>query len=71
VDLVTADDVRAKWNAIGLDRQRAAINLLCTVTLLRRGPGRYETPPETVAITWNDLERKDLERNLRNDLESA
>jgi DNA invertase Pin-like site-specific DNA recombinase len=51
-DLVSAKDVRGKWNAIGLDRQRAAIDLLCTVTLLRRGPGRYETPPESVEIAW-------------------
>ena len=34
-DLVSAKDVRGKWNAIGLDRQRAAIDLLCTVLLLR------------------------------------
>jgi site-specific DNA recombinase len=39
-DLVTAGDVRSAWEAAGLDRQRAIIPLLYTVTLLPRSPGR-------------------------------
>jgi site-specific DNA recombinase len=51
-ELITADDVRAVWETIGLDRQRAVINILCDVTLLRRPPGRFETPVETIKISW-------------------
>jgi DNA invertase Pin-like site-specific DNA recombinase len=41
-DLVTAPDVRKAWEAIGLDRQRAVIDLLYKVTLMPgvRGPKR-------------------------------
>jgi site-specific DNA recombinase len=49
-DLVNADDVRTKWDTIGLDRQRAVINLLYKVILLPRPPGRYETPIESVIM---------------------
>jgi DNA invertase Pin-like site-specific DNA recombinase len=49
-DLITSGDVRAMWKAIGLDRQRAVINLLYKVILLPRPPGRYETPIESVIM---------------------
>jgi site-specific DNA recombinase len=50
VDLVTADDVRAKWYAIGLDRQRAVIDLLYVVTLMPRPAGNAEPPLESVQM---------------------
>jgi site-specific DNA recombinase len=49
-DLVTAHDVRAKWNAIGLDRQRAVIDLLYTVTLLPGIRGKRKLSPESVRM---------------------
>jgi site-specific DNA recombinase len=49
-DLVNADDVRARWETIGLDRQRTVINLLYKVILLPRPPGRYETRLESVIM---------------------
>jgi DNA invertase Pin-like site-specific DNA recombinase len=49
-DLVTANDVRAAWEGIGLDRQRAVIDLLYKVTLMPRSPGRYATPLESVIM---------------------
>jgi DNA invertase Pin-like site-specific DNA recombinase len=47
-DLVTAEDVRAAWNSVGLDRQRAVIDLLYVVTLLPRPPGRK--PAELASV---------------------
>jgi site-specific DNA recombinase len=49
-DLVTTQDVRKVWNTIGLDRQRAVIDLLYTVTLLPRGPGRVPATLESVRM---------------------
>jgi DNA invertase Pin-like site-specific DNA recombinase len=49
-DLVTASDVRKAWEAAGLDRQRAIIDLLYTVTLLPRGPGRKPAELESVRM---------------------
>jgi hypothetical protein len=51
-DLVTAPDVRKAWRGIGLDRQRAVINLLFTVTLLPRPAGNAPAPLESVRIDW-------------------
>ena len=51
-DLVTADDVRATWDGLGLDRRRAVVDTLITVTILpttRKGPG---FDPESVRIDW-------------------
>jgi hypothetical protein len=49
-DLVTADDVRKAWERIGLDRQRAVIDLLYTVTLLPTLPGRNNPELESVRM---------------------
>jgi site-specific DNA recombinase len=46
-DLVTAEDVRAVWKSLGMDRQRAVVNLLYVVTLLPRRPGRGRTKFES------------------------
>ena len=49
-DLVTASDVRKAWGRIGLDRQRAVIDLLYTVTLLPSPPGRINPELESVRM---------------------
>jgi DNA invertase Pin-like site-specific DNA recombinase len=49
-DLVTAGDVRKAWEGIGLDRQRAVIDVLYKVTLLPRGPGRKPAELESVRM---------------------
>jgi DNA invertase Pin-like site-specific DNA recombinase len=49
-DLVTADDVRKAWQGAGLHRQRAIIDLLYTVTLLPRPPGRKPAQLESVRM---------------------
>jgi DNA invertase Pin-like site-specific DNA recombinase len=49
-DLVTAHDVRKAWEVAGLDRQRAVIDLLYTVTLLPRPPGRIPPTLESVRM---------------------
>jgi hypothetical protein len=49
-DLVTAEDVRAAWAALGLDRKRAVIDLLYKVTLLPSTPGRTNPELESVKM---------------------
>ena len=49
-DLVTAQDVRAAWETVGLDQQRAVVNLLYTVTLLPSLPGRISPELESVKM---------------------
>ena len=49
-DLVTAQDVRAAWEAAPLDQQRAIVSLLYKVTLLPRGPGRSPVTLESVRM---------------------
>jgi DNA invertase Pin-like site-specific DNA recombinase len=49
-DLVTASDVRKAWENIGLDRQRAVIDLLYTVTLLPGIPGKRNLELESVRM---------------------
>jgi DNA invertase Pin-like site-specific DNA recombinase len=49
-DLVTASDVRKAWETVGLDRQRAVIDLLYIVTLLPRPPGRKPAELESVRM---------------------
>jgi DNA invertase Pin-like site-specific DNA recombinase len=49
-DLVTAEDVRAAWAALGLDRKRAVIDLLYKVTLLPSPPGRTNPELESVRM---------------------
>ena len=48
--LVTSGDVREAWEVAGLDRQRAIISLLYTVTLLPRAPGRKRAELESVRM---------------------
>jgi site-specific DNA recombinase len=42
VDLVTAEDFAKAWKALTLDRQRAVVATLATVTLLPGRPGRTQ-----------------------------
>ncbi|MFE1233235.1 recombinase family protein [Streptomyces sp. NPDC058745] len=49
--LVDADDVRAAWKRLGLDRKRAVVDLLAEVTVDRAGGGgRRPFNPDTVRI---------------------
>lgn len=51
--LVGATDVKADWDGLSLDRKRAVVDVLCTVTILRTGrTGRRAFDPETVRIEW-------------------
>jgi site-specific DNA recombinase len=49
-DLVTADDVRATWHRLPIERQRAVVDILYAVTLLPRGPGRGDVEVESVRM---------------------
>ncbi len=49
-DLVTAEDVQGAWDRLDLDRRRAVIDTLMTVTLLSPGQGARTFRPETVVI---------------------
>lgn len=51
-ELITADDVRAAWDRLDLDRKRAVIDTLMTITLLPPGQGARIFRPETVRIDW-------------------
>jgi site-specific DNA recombinase len=51
-ELVAAGDVRAVWDGLDLDRKRAAVETLMTVTLLAPGRGRRVFDPQTVRIEW-------------------
>jgi site-specific DNA recombinase len=48
--LVGAQDVAAAWDALSLDRRRAVVDVLCTVTILPASKGRG-FDPSTVKIT--------------------
>jgi site-specific DNA recombinase len=51
-DLVSAQDVRAAWQALPLDRRRAVVQALMAVRLLPGGGGRRPFDPSKVEITW-------------------
>ncbi|MGY1691993.1 recombinase family protein [Geodermatophilus sp. SYSU D01105] len=51
-ELIASGEVRAVWDGLDLDRQRAAIDALMTVTLLPPGRGARTFRPETVNIEW-------------------
>lgn len=48
--IVDAPDPVAAWRSAGLDRQRAVVAALMTITVLPRGPGRRAFDPERVRI---------------------
>ncbi|MFD6770872.1 recombinase family protein, partial [Micromonospora chalcea] len=50
--LVGADDIRAVWNSLDLDRQRAVVKTLMTVTLHPGGGGKRTFDPTKVRIDW-------------------
>ena len=50
--LVGASDVRVAWDELGMDRQRAVIDILMTVTLYPVGRGTRTFRPQTVGIDW-------------------
>jgi len=50
-DLVGADDVRAVWDGLDLDRRRAVIDALMVITLLSPGKGARTFDPNTVHTT--------------------
>lgn len=51
-DLVKSDDVLKTWEDIGLDRQRAVIDVLMSVVILAPGKGCRTFRPETIEIEW-------------------
>lgn len=51
-DLVGSADVTATWDVLTLDRRRAVIDVLMTVTLLAPLRGRQAFDPDTVRIEW-------------------
>jgi site-specific DNA recombinase len=48
---ITAEDVRAAWEAADLPRQRVVITEICEITLHPAGRGRRTFDPELVEIT--------------------
>lgn len=50
--LIGIDDVRAAWDALGVPRQRAIVDLLVEVTIHPPGRGTRTFRPESVAIAW-------------------
>lgn len=50
VDIVTAEDPAEAWKDLALDRQRAVVETLATVTLLRGRPGRAPFDPRSLRI---------------------
>lgn len=51
-DLLRSEDVAAAWDALDLDRQRAVVRTLLTITLHSPGRGARTFDPETVEVTW-------------------
>jgi len=50
--LVGVEDVRAAWDSAGLDRQRAVVAALVTVTILGGGGGSHTFDPNKVDVTF-------------------
>jgi ferredoxin-NADP reductase len=48
--LVHTDDVRAVWEALGVERQRVVIDALMIIKLMSPGRGRRTFRPETIII---------------------
>ncbi len=53
--LVSSSDVAAVWDGLGTARQRAVIDLLCSVVIHPPGRGVRRFDPETVCVAWNQL----------------
>lgn len=51
-DLVSAKDVQRVWDSLDVDRKRAVVQTLCTITLLSPGRGARALDPTTVRIDW-------------------
>ncbi|MFJ4735206.1 recombinase family protein [Streptomyces sp. NPDC088770] len=49
-ELVRSDDIVAAWAATPLDRKRAVVDMLMTVTIHSCGPGRHRFDPESIEI---------------------
>lgn len=49
-DLVSAEDVAGRWDTLDLDRQRAVVDTLATVTIVSPGVGRRSFDPDCVQI---------------------
>jgi DNA invertase Pin-like site-specific DNA recombinase len=49
-DLVLAEDVRAAWEALSVDRRRSVIDALMTIKIMPPGQGTRTWRPETVII---------------------
>ncbi len=49
-DLVRSDDAVAAWAALPLERKRAVVAMLMTVTIHRSGPGRRKFDPKSIEI---------------------
>ena len=52
--LVSATDVRAAWDALDVDRRRAAVDALMVVTLHPPGRGVRTFRPDSVGIAWRE-----------------
>ncbi|MBQ1060042.1 recombinase family protein [Micromonospora sp. C41] len=52
--LIEADDIRAAWEILDVERQRAVIDTLMTVRLHPPGRGTRTFRPETVEIEWKN-----------------
>ncbi|MFE0133796.1 recombinase family protein [Streptomyces sp. NPDC059037] len=49
-DLVGSDDAVAAWDALPLDRKRAVVDMLMTITIYPAGPGRRAFDPRSVKV---------------------
>ena len=56
-DLVGIGDVRAVWDGLDLDRRRAVIDALMTITLASPGRGARVFDPDTVHIDWKEAQK--------------
>lgn len=52
VRMVSADDVRAAWDALDVADRRQVIRTLCTVTIHKSSVGTRQFNPEDVMIEW-------------------
>lgn len=50
-ELIEADDPCKAWDSLPLDRKRAVVDTLMTITIDRCGPGRRAFDPESIIIT--------------------